>query len=112
MKTSLRFRAGRLKHGLRSVDIGLDGSNRAFHDEFHAHGSGEMENDVGLVHQFGQQMTVFQGFEKIVHPVILLEVPDILHAPGGKIVHQQDLVAALKQTFRQVRTDKPRTAGD
>src|SRR5882672_12689872 len=47
-----------------------------------------------------------------MHPVILLEVADIFHASGGKIVHQQDLVAPLQQTLRQVGTNKTRAAGN
>jgi hypothetical protein len=44
-----------------------------------------------------------------VHPVVLLEVPDIFHAPGGEIVHQQHLVTAFEQTLGHVGTDESRT---
>src|SRR6267154_6210580 len=47
-----------------------------------------------------------------MHPVILLEVADIFHASGGKIVHQQDLVAPLQQTLCQVGPNEARATGD
>jgi hypothetical protein len=39
-------------------------------------------------------------------------VPDILHAPGRKIVHDQDFVAAIEKPLSQVGTDEPRASGD
>ena len=65
-----------------------------------------MEYDVGFIHQFRQQLAIFERFEKIVHPVIFLEVPDIFHAAGGKIIHQQDFIAAFEQPLGEVRSDE------
>ncbi len=104
--------ASRLQHHLRAIDIRFNRSHRAFHDQLDAHGRGQMKDDVGLIHKFRQELAIFQWFEKIMHPVILLEVPDIFHAPGGKIIHQQDLVAAFEQTLREVRSDKTRATCD
>jgi len=71
-----------------------------------------MKDDVSLINKFRQELAIFQGFEKIVHPVVLLEVPDIFHAPGGKIVHQQIIAPTFEQALREVRPDKTRAAGD
>ena len=71
-----------------------------------------MKNDVGLVHQLRQKLAIFQGLEKIMHPVVFLEVPDIFHAARGKIIHQQDLIAAFEQTLREVGSDEACAAGD
>jgi hypothetical protein len=43
---------------------------------------------------------------------VLLEVADVLHAAGGKIVEQKHLVALPEQMFGQMRTDETRTAGN
>ena len=71
-----------------------------------------MKDDVGLIDKFRQELAIFQRFEKIMHPVVLLEVPDIFHASRGKIIHQQDLVAAFEQTLCKVRSDKTRATCD
>ena len=99
-KNQFSLPASRFQHHLRAVDIGFNRSNRAFHDQFHAHGRSQMKDDVGFVDKFRQELAIFQRFEKIMHPVILLEVPDIFHASGGKIVHQAG-------PGRRVRADAP-----
>ena len=71
-----------------------------------------MKNNVGFVHKFRQQLAIFEGLQKIVHPVIFLQMPDIFHAAGGKIVHQQNFIAALEQTLGKVRPDKTCAASD
>ena len=105
-KDQLALSAGGLEHQLRAVDVGLDGSHRAFDNQLDAHRGRQMKNDVGLVHQFRQQLAVFQRLKEIVHPVIFLKVPDVFHAAGRKIVHQQDFVAALQQTLGKMRAHK------
>jgi hypothetical protein len=47
-----------------------------------------------------------------MHPIVLFEMTNIFHAAGGKIVHQQDLVAAREQAFGNVRTDKTSTTSN
>ena len=53
-----------------------------------------MKDDVGLIHEFRQQLAIFQRLKEVVHPVIFLEMPDIFHAAGRKIIHQPPRGAA------------------
>ena len=71
-----------------------------------------MKNDVCLVHQFGKQMAVFERLKEIMHAVILLQMADVFHATGTEIVHDQDFVAALQQTLRQMRPDESCSASN
>ena len=50
--------------------------------------------------------------EVILHPVEGFEVPDVVHAAGGKIVEQDDVVAAIEQTLRKMRADEASAAGN
>jgi hypothetical protein len=67
-----------------------------------------VENHIGFIDQFGQELAVVQRLEKIVHPVVFLEVPDIFHASRGKVIHQENLIAALEQALGQMRSDESR----
>jgi len=37
---------------------------------------------------------------------------NVVHASGGQIVEQNDAIAAVQQTLREVRTDETRAASD
>jgi hypothetical protein len=39
-------------------------------------------------------------------------VPDVVHAARGKIVEQDDVVAAIEQTLREVRANEAGAAGN
>jgi hypothetical protein len=71
-----------------------------------------MNNDVGVVYEFREKVLVFDAIEVILEILETLEVPDVLHAPRGKIVQQNDPFTSLQQSFREMRADKPSTARD
>src|SRR5208337_3605613 len=108
----LLFLAGSFEDELRAVDIGFDGTDGAFHNEFHADSSSQVNDDVGIIDKFGEELAVLDAVEVVLQVVGTLEVPDILHAAGGKIVQQHDAFALLEQPFRQVRPDKTSAAGN
>jgi hypothetical protein len=71
-----------------------------------------MNDDVGVVHEFCEKVLVFDAIEVILEIFEAFEMPDILHAPGGKIVEQNDSFTSLEQFFREVRADEASTARD
>ena len=76
------------------------------------HGGSQVHDDVGVVHEFGEQLTILDGVEVVGHALGGFEVADIFHAAGGKIVEQNNGVAALKKALGQMRADETGTAGD
>ncbi len=71
-----------------------------------------MHNHIRVVHQLGQQMSVLDGVQVILHPAGSLEVPDVFHASCGEVVEENYFVAAFKKTFRQMGADKTGAAGN
>jgi hypothetical protein len=71
-----------------------------------------MNDDVGVVYEFREKVLVFDAIEVILEIFEAFEVSDILHAPGGKIVKQNDSFTSLEQFFREVRADETSTARD
>jgi hypothetical protein len=71
-----------------------------------------MNDDVGVVYEFREKVLVFDAIEVIFEIFETLEVPDILHAPRGKIVQQNDSFTSFEQSFRKVRADETSTARD
>jgi hypothetical protein len=67
---------------------------------------------IGVIDEFGDKLAILDVVEVILHPVEGFEVADIVHAAGGKIVEQHDVVAALEQALRKMRADEAGTAGD
>ncbi len=108
----LALLAGGFEDVLGAVDVGLDRADRALDDKLDAHGSGQVHDDVGVVHEFGKQLTILNAVEVIGHALGGFQVADIFHAAGGKIVEQDDGVTALKKAFGQMRADETGTAGD
>ena len=52
-KNELTFFAGGFEDQLRAVDVGLDGADGAFDDEFDADSGSEMNDDIGIVDELG-----------------------------------------------------------
>jgi hypothetical protein len=71
-----------------------------------------MNHRVGVVDQFGDKLAILDVVEVILHPVERLEVPDVVHAARGKIVEQDDVVAAIEQALRKMRTNEAGAAGN
>src|ERR1700676_2331304 len=103
---TLTLPASSLEHHLSAVYICFDRSNRTLHDQLDAHRCSHVEDDIGLIHQFRQQLAIFQGLKKIMHSVIFLQMADIFHATRRKIVHEQDFISTFKQPFRKMRSHK------
>jgi hypothetical protein len=61
-----------------------------------------MEDDVCCVHQFRQKLAILDGLDKVLHSIMLLEVANVIHAAGGKIVEQQNFIAGLQHPFGKV----------
>ena len=104
--------AGGFQDPLRSVDVGLDGANRTFHDQFHADGGREVDHRVGIIDEFGHQLAVLDVVQVIFHAIEALEMTNVVHAAGGQIVEQHDAIAAVEQPLREMRTDETSAASD
>jgi hypothetical protein len=71
-----------------------------------------VDDNISVVDQFGEELAIFDVVEVIGEALGGLEVADILHATGGKIVEEDDRVSALHEALGQMRSDKAGTAGD
>jgi hypothetical protein len=71
-----------------------------------------MDDDVRVIHEFGEQLAILDVVEVILHAAKRFEVADILHAAGGKIVKENDTITAVEEPLRKVRTDETGTASD
>jgi hypothetical protein len=47
-----------------------------------------------------------------VHPIVLFEVADVLHAARRKVIHQEHFIAPDEQSFGQVGANETCTARD
>ena len=68
-KDEFALLAGGFEDPLRAVDVGLDGANRTFDDEFDADGGREVDHDVGIVNEFGHQLAILDVVEVIFHVI-------------------------------------------
>lgn len=96
------FFAGGFEDALGAVDIGFNSADRAFDDELDADGSSEVDDDVGIIDEFGEELEIFDIVEVIFHLAGSFEVADVIHATGREIVEQNYAVAAGEKTLGQV----------
>jgi hypothetical protein len=47
-------------------------------------------------------LAILDGLDKVLHSIMLLEVANVIHAAGGKIVEQQNFIAGLQHPFGKV----------
>jgi hypothetical protein len=47
-----------------------------------------------------------------MHPIVSFQMPDILHATGGKIVQDQDLISPGEQPLGEMRPDESCASSD
>src|SRR5713226_8360070 len=111
-ENELLFLAGGFEDQLRAVYVGLDGLDGAFDDEFDADGGGKMDDDIGIINEFGEQLAILDVVQVILHAFGRLEMADVFDAAGGEVVEQSDAVAAVEQSLREVRTNKAGAASD
>src|SRR5580704_5147518 len=106
------FLAGGFEDALSAVDIGFNGTHGAFHDELDADSGGKVDDDVGIVHEFCEELKVFDVIEMIFHLAGSLKMANVIHASGGEVVEQNDTIAAGEKPLCQMRTDEAGAAGD
>ena len=100
-QNKLLFLPSGFEDQLRAVDIGLNRADGALHDELHADGGSEMNDDVGIIDEFRKEVPIFDAVKVILQVFGTLQVPDVLHASGGEIVQQHDLVALFRAAVPQ-----------
>jgi hypothetical protein len=71
-----------------------------------------MNHRIGVIDELGDKLAILNVVEVILHPVTRLEVADVVHASGGEIVEQHDIVAAVEQALCKMRADEAGTAGN
>src|SRR5207249_1749777 len=106
------FLAGGFKDQLRAVDIGLDGLDRALDNELDANGCRQMDDDLGIIHKFSEQLAIFDAVQVVLHLARGFEMADVFDAARRKIIQQNDAVAAIEKALRQVRTNEASTTGN
>ena len=97
---------------MRAVDVGLDGADGAFDDEFDADSGSEMNDDIGIVDELGKQLTILNVIEVILHAAGRLEMADILDAAGRKVVEQNNMIVTLEESLGEMRADKTGAASN
>ncbi len=96
------FLVGGFEDQLGAIYIGLDGLDGAFHDEFDADGGGQMNDHVGIIDEFGEQLAILDIVQVILHAAGRLEMADVFDAAGRKVVEQDDAVAAVEKPLREM----------
>jgi hypothetical protein len=87
---------------LRAVYVGLDGLDGAFDDELDANGGGEVDDDIGIIGKFGEQLAIFDVVEVILHALGGLQMTNVFDTASGKVVEQNDAVAAMEKTLGEM----------
>jgi hypothetical protein len=68
--------------------------------------------DVRIVHELRYQSPVFDRIQVVCHPLFRFQVPDVLHASGGKIIQENYMIAPFEQAFSQMRPNEAGTTSD
>ena len=100
------------QHDFGAVHVGLDRVDRRLHDQLHADGRGQVEDDVAVVDQLGQQRLVGDAVDRVAEPRVPLQVLDVLDRARREVVEHRHLMARGQQRLGQVRPDEPGAAGD
>ena len=103
---------GGAEENLHFAETGFQNAQGGLDDEFHAHGGGEVKDEFRVCRQLRQfpasgnlgmnEAKSRMGFHR----------RQIFQTAGGKIVDDDHRFAILEQALNQMRTDKPRAAGD
>src|SRR5262249_12484105 len=104
--------AGSFENELRAIDVRFDGPDRAFDNELDAHSGGQVNDHVRVIDKLGEQLTILDAVKMILEARARFEMADIFHAAGGKIVDQNNTIAAVEEPFRQMRPDEASAASD
>jgi hypothetical protein len=68
-----------------------------------------VEHHVAAVDQLGEQRLVLDRVDRVVEPVVALEVGDVLDRPGREVVEDDDLDAPPREA-RSARCDPMKPA--
>ena len=100
------------QHDFGGVYVGLNGSDRAFDDQLHAHGGGQMHHHVGAIDRLGGEALVHYGIDRVGKALAAFEVLDVFNRAGREIVEDLHVVAIVEEFFREVPSDETCTPGD
>src|SRR5579859_565555 len=103
---------GRFQNHLRPVDVRFNRPDGALHNQLHADRGGQVNDNIGVIHQLRQHLPVFDPVKMIFQAVGALQVADIFHAAGGEIIEQHHLLALFQQSLGEMGTDKSSAARD
>lgn len=70
-----------------------------------------MEHGVTLVDELRGDGLIVNAVDSVVESGVGFEVLNIFKCPGGEVVNDEDLIAALQVCIGQMRSDKSRSAG-
>ncbi len=118
-----------LEDSFSPLDVCLDGSDRALHDQPDPHRGGQVNDDVASVHQLGQDRDIHDRIDDVVESSVSgrrrvsaapgrpegtrrrrpvdFQMLDVLDAPGGQVVDEEDVVARLEESLDKMRADEP-----
>src|SRR5262249_10279636 len=105
----LALPSGLGEHDFGSVNIGLDGSDRAFDDQLDTDGGGQMADHVTAVYQLREHRLVVDAVDDQAESRVVLEVLDVVDFPGGEVVDDLDGVAPRQASVGEMRADEPGT---
>src|SRR5882762_14250 len=94
--------AGGFEDQLSAIYIGLDGFDGAFDDESDSHSGGQMDDHIGIIDKFGEQLAILNVIQMILHAAGRLEMTNVIDTARRKVVEQNDAVAAIKKPLREV----------
>src|SRR6202030_2212528 len=94
--------AGGFEDQLRAVYVGLDGLDGAFDDEFDSDSGGQMDDHIGIIDEFGEQLAILNVIQVILHTAGRLEMANVIDTARRKVVEQNNAVAAAEKLFREV----------
>ena len=76
------------------MDVGFDGAHRAFDDQLDADRRRQMEHHVAFIDHLGDHVGFVDAVKRIAEARMIFEMLNVLHAAGGQIVEDMDLIAA------------------
>jgi hypothetical protein len=97
---------------LRALEIGLQRAQWVAEDPIDADRRGQVIHDFGLVDETLDQIGIEDGAFDELDVGSIGARGQILASPGGEIIKDSDVLAALGQALDEVRADEARPAGD
>ena len=92
--------AGQFQDYLSVFDVGLNGADRALHNQFHSNRCCQVNDHMAAIQQFCRHRHIHDGVNVVVKIRISLEMKEIFNVAGGKIIEGKNLVALCEKIFR------------